>query len=200
MMNLAIQLAGAANFQRVHKDKDDVQIVLTLPEEPSKLCEALPEQGPYCVKLGATDSAFSKIAREARSRLVIVTPFIDKVGAEWLANMFRLTHGKPVERVLMLRDYLSVKTSLAGIADELDCLHVKIFDYNLHHLGRRLPYETFHAKFVLGDDLQAYIGSANMLASSLESSLEVGVLIKGKSVLDVKRLVDSMILVAKKII
>jgi len=196
MMNLALQLAGAANFQRVHKDKDEVQVVLTLPEEPSRLCEVLPEQGPYCAKLGATDSVFTRIAREARFRLVIVTPFVDRVGAEWIASMFRLTDGKPVDRILILRDYHSAKASLTGIAGELDRLQVRIFDYYIRHEGRRLPFETFHAKFVLGDDTQAYIGSANMLASSLEVALEVGVLVNGQSVQDIKRLVDSMLAVA----
>ena len=199
LLNLAIQLAGAINSQRAHKDRDEVQVVLTLPEEPSRLCEALPEQGPYCAKLGATDSVFAQIAREARFRLVIVTPFIDRVGAEWIANMFRLTDGKPMERILILRDYYTAKTSLSGIAVELDRLGVRIFDYYIRHEGRRLPYETFHAKFVLGDDTEAYIGSANMLASSLEVSLEVGVLVKGQSILDIKRLVDSMLAVAPSI-
>lgn len=126
MMNIALQLAGAANFQRVHKDKDEVQVVLTLPEEPSKLCKALPDQGPYCAKLGATDSIFARIALEAKFRLVIVTPFIDRVGAEWIANMFRLTDGKTVEKILVLRDYHSTKAALANIAGELDRLKVKM--------------------------------------------------------------------------
>lgn len=193
MLNLALQLSGAANFQRVYKDKDEVQVVLTLPEEPSKLCEVLPEQGPYCAKLGTTDSVFAKIARESKFRLVIVTPFIDRVGAEWIAGMFKLTDGKPMERILIMRDYHSVKSLITGIADELNRLQVRMFDYYIRHEGRQPPYETFHAKFILGDDSQAYIGSANMLASSLELALEVGVLVKGRSVLDIKRLVDSMI-------
>jgi len=196
MTNLALQLAGATNFQQVHKDKDEVQVVLTLPEEPSKLCKVLPEQGPYCAKLGATDCVFARIAYEAKFRLVIVTPFIDRVGAEWIASMFRSTDGKNVERVLILRDYHSAKASLAGIAEELTRLRVRMFDYYIHNEGRRLPFETFHAKFVLGDDTQAYIGSANMLASSLEVALEVGVLVNGLSVLDIKRLVDSILAIA----
>lgn len=193
MINLSLQLAGAANYQQVHKDKDEVQVVLTLPEEPSKLCEMLPEQGPYCAKIGSTDSVFARIATEAMFRLVIVTPFIDKVGAEWIASMFRLTGDKPVERVLILRDYHSAKASLAAITGELDHLQVRLLDYYVRHEGRRLPFETFHAKFILGDDNQAYIGSANMLASSLEAALEVGLLVKGQSVLHIKNLVDAII-------
>ena len=153
----------------------------------------LSEQGPYYVKLGATDSVFAKISNEARFRLVIVTPFIDKVGAEWIASMFRLTDGKPVERVLILRDYHCAKASLVSIARELDRLQVRLLDYHVRHEGRRLPFETFHAKLILGDDNQAYIGSANMLASSLEVALEVGLLVKGQSVLHIKNLVNSII-------
>lgn len=196
LQELAQQLAGAANYQHVHKDRDEVQVVLTLPEEPSKLSEALPEQGPFCAKLSATDSAFAKIALEARFRLIVVTPFIDRVGAEWIASMFRLTDGNPVERILILRDYHSAKSSLSAIANEMVHLQVKMFDYYIHHEKRRPPFETFHAKLVLGDDVQAYVGSANMLASSLEVSLEVGVLVKGQSVLDIKRLIDSILAVA----
>ncbi|WP_162604592.1 phospholipase D-like domain-containing protein [Geomonas edaphica] len=199
LLALAQQLTGAAIYQRVHKDKDEVQVVLTLPEEPSMLCDVLPEQGPYCVRLGVTDSVFSIIAREANHRLVIVTPFIDKVGAEWIVGMFKLTDGKRVERILILRDYHAAKLSLTEVAGELDRLQVRLLDYNLRHEGRRIPFETFHAKLVLGDDTQAYIGSANMLASSLAVALEAGVLVKGDSVLDIKRLVDSMITVSKKV-
>lgn len=196
LLELAQQLAGAANYQQVHKDRDEVQVVLTLPEEPSKLYEALPEQGPFCAKLSATDSAFAKIAREANFRLVIVTPFIDNVGAQWISSMFKLTEGKSVERILILRDYHTTKTFLNGIAGDLDRLQVKMYDYHIRHEGRRPPFETFHAKFVLGDDVQAYVGSANMLASSLEAALEVGVLMRGESVLDIKRLVESILAVA----
>ena len=198
LAHLGIMLQGAAIQKLVHKDKDEVQIVLTLPEEPSKLADSLPLQGPYCARLGATDSAFTHIAREAQSRLVIVTPFIDRVGAEWISGMFKLTADKPVERILILRDCESVVTFLQGISSCLDSLSVKIFDYHIRHEDRRLPYETFHAKFVLGDDNQAYIGSANMLESSLDFSLEAGVLLRGQSVLDIKRLVESILAVAKQ--
>jgi phosphatidylserine/phosphatidylglycerophosphate/cardiolipin synthase-like enzyme len=107
--------------------------------------------------------------------------------------MFRLTDAKPVERILILRDYQSAKVPLEKIANELHRLQVRVFEYHIHHKKRRPPYETFHAKIILGDDSQAYVGSANMLASSLDLALEVGLLVKGQSVVDIKRLVDSMI-------
>lgn len=130
--------------------------------------------------------------------MVIVTPFIDRAGAEWLIKLFRLT-SKPVEKILISRDYHVFKNALFNFSEKLYEMQVKIFDYFIRHEERMPPYETFHAKLVLGDDTQAYVGSANMLASSFEIALEVGTLIKGKSVLDIRRLVDSMIEASKRI-
>lgn len=199
LRDLALQLLGAATYQRVHKDKDVVSVVLTLPEESSKLCEALPHQGPYCVKLGATDSAFTRLAKEAKFRFVILTPFLDKTGAEWLAKLFLLTADRNVERILILRDYHAVKGLLSRHATLLDSLSVKIYDYLLYRDPSRLTYETFHAKVLLCDDTMAYVGSANMLASSLEVALEVGLTVEGNSVLDISRLMQSILAVAKPI-
>jgi phosphatidylserine/phosphatidylglycerophosphate/cardiolipin synthase-like enzyme len=190
-------LEAVSLYNRVHMDKDEVEVVLTVPEQPSRLVEVMPHQGPYFAKLGATDSAFMKIARDATRRLVIASPFIDKAGAEWIVNLFNLTADKEIERYLIFRDYDSIKTYLMPHADLIKQLSIKLCDYFIHHEDRNPPYETFHAKMVLGDDTRAYVGSANMLGSSLAVCLEVGVVMKGKSVLDIKRLIDSMIEVAK---
>jgi phosphatidylserine/phosphatidylglycerophosphate/cardiolipin synthase-like enzyme len=42
-------------------------------------------------------------------------------------------------------------------------------------------YETFHAKVLLADDDEAYVGSANMTKWSFEQSLELGVLVRGRA-------------------
>lgn len=195
---LSIILKGADLYQRIHVDRDKVQMVVTLPEYPSKFTEVLLEQGLCVATLKATDSAFFKIARNAHSRLVIVTPFIDRTGAEFLMNLFQITTDKPMERILIVRDYHAVKSFLIPFSGLIESLCIKIFDYLIYHEDGTLPYETFHAKIILGDHNQAYIGSANLLASSLELAFEMGVLINGKSVLDVRRLIDSIIVVSRQ--
>ena len=192
-------LRGVVLYQVVHKDKDNVQMIFTRPATPSKLVDALRNQGPYHACIEDTDSAFLRIAREARYRLVIVTPFIDKIGAEWIERLLLTAQPESVEKVLVIRDYDVVKDMLMHISGTLNGCRVKIYDYFIKHNDRMPPYETFHAKIVLGDDCQAYIGSANMVASSLDTSLEAGVLINGKSAVDVRRLVDAMLEVSQPI-
>lgn len=73
-------------------------------------------------------------------------------------------------------------------------------DYNVSHgidSGRALPIETFHAKIVLADDRLAYVGSANILGLGDGTSLEAGVLIDGAAALQLARLVDAVLRVAR---
>ena len=86
--------------------------------------------------------------------------------------------------------------------DWLRALHVSVRDYHLSHgaeAGRALPIETFHAKLVLADDTLAYVGSANLLYSSEGLSLETGLLVEGSAAIQVARLVDGVLRVARSL-
>jgi phosphatidylserine/phosphatidylglycerophosphate/cardiolipin synthase-like enzyme len=79
-------------------------------------------------------------------------------------------------------------------------MQVSVRDYHLSHSvaeGRALPIETFHAKVVVADDTLAYVGSANLLNSSEELSLETGLLVEGAAAVQVARLVDAVLRVAR---
>lgn len=65
-------------------------------------------------------------------------------------------------------------------------------------LGTQPPLETFHAKIVLADEDLAYVGSANLLGSGDGTSLEAGVLVDGRAALQVARLVDGVLRVARR--
>ena len=60
-----------------------------------------------------------------------------------------------------------------------------------------LPIETFHAKIALADGSAAYVGSANLLQSSLEVALECGFFIEGPAVAQVSDLVSAILMVAR---
>jgi phosphatidylserine/phosphatidylglycerophosphate/cardiolipin synthase-like enzyme len=73
-------------------------------------------------------------------------------------------------------------------------------DYHLSHsadAGRALPIETFHAKLIVADDTLAYVGPANLLNSSERISLETGLLVEGAAAVQVARLVDAVLRVAR---
>jgi len=85
-------------------------------------------------------------------------------------------------------------------AEWLRGLQVSVRDYHLSHdaaAGRALPIETFHAKRIVADDSLAYVGSANLLSSSEGLCLETGLLVEGAAAVDVARLVDAVLRVAR---
>jgi len=57
--------------------------------------------------------------------------------------------------------------------------------------------ETFHAKVVLCDNDTAYLGSSNMNSASLEHSMEMGVVLKGRAAADVTVIVDAVMKAAQ---
>ncbi len=59
-------------------------------------------------------------------------------------------------------------------------LNVSVIEYAL---PSSLPSgrETFHAKVVLADDSEFYVGSSNFMGSALERSFECGVFVRGET-------------------
>lgn len=168
----------------VHEDETIARVVLTKPTRPSKLEQRLSEVGWKTSDLEPTEHAFQSMVRTAKRRIVVMTPFFDAKGALWLQELFSLVQ-PGVERVLVLRsledptrnDY---PVGFDTIVPWLNAEGVKIYNYSIPRLegaGR----ETFHAKVVLCDRNVSYIGSSNMTQASLEYSMEMGVLLEGKS-------------------
>jgi phosphatidylserine/phosphatidylglycerophosphate/cardiolipin synthase-like enzyme len=173
------------------------RFVVTLPQRPSKLEEALKVVSPDgAPALTATNEAFLHLARRSKRRLVLITPFIDTAGIKWALELLMATEAP--EKILIVRDraqfavYEWETTQLAQIGTE-------ILEYRvLHPAGTRLkPIETFHAKIVMADGSAAYVGSANLLHSSIEVALECGFVIEGHAVRQVADVVEAIISVAR---
>jgi hypothetical protein len=140
--------------------------------------------------------------QSASRRLVVMTPFIDADGFRWLRRVFEATRAD-CEKIVVLRntDQYTVELGVQH-ADWLHALQVSVRDYHLSHAaatGRALPIETFHAKLIVADDTLAYVGSANLLNSSEGLSLETGLLVEGSAAVQVARLVDAVLRVARSL-
>ena len=175
--------------------KGTARLVVTLPGEQSRFEHALKRHaGEAFTTLTDTHDAFTHIARRAMDRLVIMVPFIDKAGAAWAAELLEATTA--VQRVLILRD-ASQLTACGQAGVRLRMLATGVFDYfftdgrNGATLG-----ETFHAKVVLADSVNAYVGSANLLRRSRHSNLECGILVEGPAALAVAMLIDTVLNIA----
>jgi phosphatidylserine/phosphatidylglycerophosphate/cardiolipin synthase-like enzyme len=137
--------------------------------------------GASFTTLTDTQDAFLHLAQRARHRLVIMTPYIDGLGAGWAADLFAATAAE--NKVLVLRGSSQID-DCGKAGQRLRQLASQIFDYSLAgvHANGQSYLETFHAKIVLADGAAAYVGSANFLYRSRETNLECGFLMEGDAV------------------
>ena len=162
------------------------RLVVTMPPAPSRLADALAADiASDYVTLTPTTDAFSHLASLAGQRFTVMIPYVDKIGAEWAAELFEATEA--VERVLVIRD----ASQLAGCDEagrRLEKAITRIIDYG----GGGISQETFHSKILLADGVAAYVGSANLLRRSKAANLECGMLVEGPAVHAVKVLIDAV--------
>jgi phosphatidylserine/phosphatidylglycerophosphate/cardiolipin synthase-like enzyme len=196
----SIFLRGAANAAFEFRDSNSVEIVLSPPLHPSRLMEVLPKQKFGWARLHNTRDALIALATTAQRRLVILSPFLDDVGMDWVEELFAAPPSE-VERVLVVRGtHPFLCDKLESRRSEHSRQGIKVYRYAIEHDPgtRDAKIETFHAKIVLCDKDAAYIGSSNMNRASRELSLECGVHIAGPCVRPVATLVDSILSIAEK--
>ncbi len=196
----SIFLRGAAHAAFEFTDSNRVEIVLSPPLYPSRLMNVLPKQRFGWARLHNTRDALIALAATAQRRLVILSPFFDEVGIDWVEDLFEAPSAG-VERILVVRGTdLSLLEILESRRDDHNRMGIKVYRYAIEHdpNTREAKVETFHAKIVLSDNDQAYIGSSNMNRASRELSLECGVHISGPCVRPVAALVDSILSIAER--
>lgn len=183
-------VAGVSARESLVSPRATARLVVTMPPEPSRLAAALATDiAADHLALTPTTDAFQHLAGLARRRFTIMIPFIDRIGAEWAAELFGATSA--AERILVIRDAGQLRTC-GRAGQRLRDAATRVIDYG----GADLAEETFHAKIVLADGIGAYVGSANLLRRSKAENLECGMLIEGPAVHAVKVLVDAVMKMA----
>ena len=190
LRRLADRLEGAADSQESLCLPLHPEVILTRPKAPSVLVDALEKIDAPSTYW--TRDSFVHLAEQACESLRIMTPFVDQTGADLLAKMFNSTSAS--HRLLVLRP------TYAGERPWLNYLSAEIFrrvairEYWLEARDgeglRRV--ETFHAKAICADARLAYVGSSNFVSSSLDRSLECGVLIRDREAKTVAALMDAV--------
>ena len=196
----SIFLRGAATAAFEFRDSNSVEIVLSPPLHPSRLMEVLPKQKFGWARLHNTRDALIALASTAKTRLMILSPFLDEVGMAWVEELFAAP-ADGVDRILIVRGTdLVLRELLESRRGEHARQGIRIYRYAIEHdpKTRNAKVETFHAKIVLCDKDAAYIGSSNMNRASRELSLECGVHISGPCVRPVVALINSILSIAKR--
>jgi phosphatidylserine/phosphatidylglycerophosphate/cardiolipin synthase-like enzyme len=196
---LADNLRGIAAYLRVHKDRDAVRLVLTEPGLKSALRRAIDDAQALPPVVFQTSDAFFNLARGAKQELVILSPFMDPQGAELMLELFSLCRPQ-VRRVLISRPLAEPQCGNAfnPRAADFRRLNVSVIEYAL---PSSLPSgrETFHAKVVLADDSEFYVGSSNFMGSALERSFECGVFVRGETAKQMRSVLLAVRSVGKQI-
>ena len=195
-LRYAAVLRGVAYAQYRQRDANQVEITLSPPAHPSRLMEMLPKQGFSWTRLYHTKDSLIELASQAEKRLVIVSPFLDKEGIEWIGQLFAASERKAIQRTMIVRGCDPAEIEVLRNHDsELSAWGVNILRYAISHdpALRNPAIETFHAKILLADGNKAYIGSSNMTRWSRDFSMECGVILRGPCVKPVATLVEAMI-------
>ena len=127
-----------------------------------------------------TKELFPAIADSAKASLVVMTPFLDEVGADIVLNLFENTAAPDKCLVLRTTRTGGPPEGLAKVQASLAQCGVQVLNFKLEKPGTS-GTETFHAKVVLADDMAAYVGSSNMNQWSFQYSLELGLFVQGKA-------------------
>jgi hypothetical protein len=194
---LSWQLQGLADATTMDAGPPMVEPVVTLPFGQTLLRTVLGER----LDAHATRDGFAHVAACARARLVFLVPFMDTMGADVLVRMLAATPA--IERVVVVRpDSRGVR----WYPPHLPALHsvgTRVVEY-WHPPSRGAPQdvraETFHAKLALADRDLAYVGSSNMMMSSLDGSLECGVLVRSGPARVFGTLVDAVLAISTPVL
>lgn len=195
-LRYAAVLRGVAYARYRQRDSNQIEVTLSPPAHPSRLMEMLPKQGFSWTRLYHTKDSLIELASQAERRLVIISPFLDREGLEWIGQLFDATGNKSIKRTMIVRGRDQTEADvLRKHNSPLAAWSVEILTYAILHdpVFRSPAIETFHAKILLADDDKAYIGSANMTRWSRDFSMECGVILRGPSVKPVATLVEAMI-------
>ena len=171
------QVQGALwAYEDAKKLTTKIQLVMTEPDWISQS------------KIRHTEDVFRDLIQTATHNLWIVNPFFS-IDSPQVMNLFvliasRLQQGNISIR-LILRRVTPNRREFALPALRRMCSLVpkyclkQLNAYSLD-LNEGVGHQTFHSKIMVRDDSAAYIGSANWTESSLQSALEVGVLVEGQ--------------------
>lgn len=176
LANLRWTIEGASLGLRVAQLTDQPISVITLPSNEYDIVQSLRRRGVERATLGRTIDAFLSVARAAKSDFIVATPFIDATGIDTLNEIVEaVPHGSNCHLIVRTHDSI-LKAEGHGAGRSLSS-RFSVFTY-LRELANG-QQETFHGKYFVGDDAKAYIGSANLLYASLQSTVETGVLLSG---------------------
>jgi len=169
-------------LERKDVKQGEIKVVATLPNIFFENQEIL--------KIPSVSSSMAKLITEAEKEIWIVNPFFDD-----FASSFLLPH---IENALNRGIEVKIITRPFETSDKMD---MPIFEKKKEHKNLRLRelskedgenWYSLHSKILLKDDIQCYLGSANITERSFKSNFEIGVLIRGEPIKKISSIIEEL--------
>jgi len=137
-----------------------------------------------------------RLIRSAEKELLIINPFFDAAGIERIIDDLLAAASSGVKTKIVVREYGQhetltecVDTIIDNFVSNGSARLLQVRDYY-----KKLDHQIYaiHSKIIVADSAKCYVGSANLTMSSFYSNLELGVLLKGRTVRPVRSLFENL--------
>lgn len=165
------------------QNSSSIELAWTLPQvlNTSDLTEPVSRSLASLIKHGIT---------KAKEELFLVSPFLDLAGAELLAGSLQGAWRRGVQ-VHLISHGPSPNTEAVISVYRNAAPNIRIFYAPTIETGEK--YLLLHAKLVIADEKFAVLGSANLTSYGLGTHLEIGLGLEGPVVLQLRKLVDTVL-------
>lgn len=196
-VDLLIDARRARKVLDAESDDSDslsFEFVCTLPSQDP----AFEDYDPVDFGMQQITSRLLNLCRESKESLVLVSPYLEVSGMDWLFPGLEGALERGVDLTLVSRELTEGEPNfraierLVAVAEECDG-ELTVYDYYQPRPDSDKPLYTLHSKVLLTDDSTAYIGSANFTKYGFSENLEVGVVLQGSKVNQLAALLSHVI-------
>jgi len=193
---------GGSNVKKFEIQNDNVELCLTLPPfNKFGIKDLLDGQGLHIKSL---KKVFLDLFRSASKSICICSPFFESAGMTQFIQILKNKAQDGVSIQILTREGYKLKKFR-----DLKNLHTL---FKEHEIQRKLDIRNYHfsdsnnhvassihAKIIIVDERLGYLGSGEIRKNSIEKNLELGVLLKGEKVLELKAVFDAIFNVSEMI-
>lgn len=185
-IDLLVDARRARKVLDAEAGKDDpssFEFVCTLPSQDP----AFVDYDPVDFGMQQITSRLLNLCREVEESLVLVSPYLEASGIDWLFPGLEGALERGVDLTLVSRELRQDEPNFRAI-EELVAIaegcegELTVYDYYQPRPDSDKPLYTLHSKVLLADDDTAYLGSANFTKYGFSENLEVGVILEGTKV------------------
>lgn len=175
-------------------ETSEAEFVCTLPaEDPS-----FGDVDPVDFGMDQITSQLLELCREADSEILITSPFLERGGVDWLFPGLEGALERGVSVSIISRELRPGEPNFEAVKklvreSQSAPGEIELYDYYETHPEQSTPLYTLHSKVLIVDTEKAYVGSANFTKYGFSANLEIGVIVSGPTVKNLKHILSRVV-------